>query len=125
SFILLLPFSSNASASRRLSVLHEPAARRPLVDRLVSQEFGRPAGNGAGDDDPGADFVAAGARLGDLGMAVAPQRAAVIRPDMRDEFPVERLVDGAVLGLARPVRQPAGADQRDPAPTALGDAGDG
>src|SRR5581483_5233717 len=92
----------------------QAAAGGPGDDRLVGKDFGAAVLHRAGEGDPGADLVAAGARFAvDFLVAVAGQARAVAAAELVEKLPVEGTIDPAVLRFAGPMGKTAGGDQRD------------
>src|SRR5262245_62068304 len=87
------------SVWRSAGEFDQAAAGGPGNDRLVGNDFGFPVFHSAGERDPCADFMAAGAGFGvDFFVRVLGQASAVAGQDFQ-ELLVERNVDLAVLGF--------------------------
>ena len=73
-----------------------------------------PVLHGAGESDPGSDFVTAGAGLRvDFVVCVLGQLGTIVADQSFQKPLVEGNVDFAVFGFARPMGQATGSDKRD------------
>src|SRR5262245_42082903 len=90
------------------------AAGDPLGHRLIGEDLALPAGDRAEQPDPVADLLAAVASM--IFYVLPGQTGEGIEVATRDlvQHPVIPLgIDTPRLGRAHPVREPAGADERD------------